>query len=106
HHADGAAQQVPERIRGAPLWPAGRDRHDDHDPCRDTRHADPEPPGERFQLRHDQEIDLPDPTSWLARSQDRSTPSGPQGPALPGKTMARIQIKDLVKTFGAYTAVS
>ena len=37
HDADGAAQQVPERVGGPPLRPAGRDRHHDHDPGGDPR---------------------------------------------------------------------
>ena len=49
---DGAAQQIPERVGGPPLRPAGRHRHHDHDPGGDPRHPDPEAPGQGLQLRH------------------------------------------------------
>ena len=88
--ADGAAQQVPERVGGPPLRPAGRDRHDDHDPGGDPRHPDPEAPGQGLQLRHHPQV-----VARIGRHRERI-----------GNTVARIAIKDLVKTFGAYTAVS
>ena len=65
--------------------PAGRHRHHDHDPGGDPRRADPEAPGEGLQLRHHPQVER------LASE---------------GQDVARIPIKDLVKTFGAYTAVN
>ena len=70
---------------GPAVRAAGGDRHHDHDPGGDPRHADPEAPGQGLQLRHHPQV----VTAGNARS-----------------GVARIVIKDLVKTFGAYTAVN
>ena len=66
------------------------------DPGGDPRPSDPEAPRQRFQLRHDPQVGLA----------EVEPSDAPVLGATQGENVARIALKDLVKSFGAYNAVS